>query len=100
MKFYVLLFSLLAAFTSCGNSCDGIEYANEISDQSAKVNAAASAYSLDTTDSALCMDYVAELEAQIAVYEKYQECDEINTSGNIDEAINSAQASIDALDCN
>lgn len=102
MKFYVLIFSLFAAIglTSCGGSCDATTYSEEVSEQSTAVTAAANAYFADTTDSTLCMDYVAELEAQIDIYEKYQDCDELNVAGAIDAAITSTQTQIDALDCN
>lgn len=102
MKFYILLFSLVAAFafTSCGDNCDANTYSSEVSRQSIEVSTAASAYSAAPEDNALCADYAAELEALIAIYEEYQGCDDINVGGSLDDGIATTQASIDALDCN
>jgi len=45
------------------------------------------------------MAYTAELEGQITIYEKYQDCDDINVGGTLDTAITSTQSTIDQLNC-
>ena len=100
MKLYILILFVLIGFSSCDNSCDSTKYTEEVNAQAVILTAAFDAYSADPTNIDICMEYEAELQNHIAVYEKYQTCSDLNVGNSIDNSITIFQDRLDALDCN
>ena len=87
-------------FSACGNddpvSCN---YAEEVQDELQAVTDAATAYGNDPTNPAKCNAYKVAFQDYLNALEDHDNCVRAEDQAAYDQAIDDAQASINALQC-
>lgn len=98
-----LMLGLVVLTYSCKDDDDdpvGCNYATEIQDELNTLNAAAEAWSLDPNNTVKCQTYKNSAQAYLDELQDHVECATISgQEAELQSAINSAQASVDAIQC-